>query len=410
VLAATARVTGDLDDAEEAVQDAYARALETWPDRGIPANPAAWLTTAAKRRALDLLRRADVTRRALPKLADPDERAAASGSPISAADDDSVVQDDRLRLIFTCCHPALAFDSRVALTLRMVCGLSTPEVARAFLVPEATMAARITRAKSKIAQAGIPYRVPSAADIRERIDGVLDVVHLVYSTGHTAPAGATLGRRELSERGIELAELLRMLLPDDGDVAGLLALIYLTEARRPARTDAVGAEILLEQQDRTAWDRRYIERGLDLLTVATDAPRPGRFTLLAAIAAVHDSSPTWAQTDWERIARLYDTLRDVWASPVVELNRAIAIGFARGPAEALRLLDGLALDPQLVRYPYLQAARADALERLGRHDEAVLAYDEAMTLTDNDPERERMRRKRDRLIPPDTDENGWGDV
>lgn len=272
------------------------------------------------------------------------------------------------------------------------------------------MAARITRAKSKIAQAGIPYRVPSAADIRERIDGVLDVVHLVYSTGHTAPAGATLGRRELSERGIELAELLRMLLPDDGDVAGLLALIYLTEARRPARTDAVGAEILLEQQDRTAWDRRYIERGLDLLTVATDAPRPGRFTLLAAIAAVHDSSPTWAQTDWERIARLYDTLRDVWASPVVELNRAIAIGFARGPAEALRLLDGLALDPQLVRYPYLQAARADALERLGRHDEAVLAYDEAMTLTDNDPERERMRRKRDRLTPPDTDENGWGDV
>jgi RNA polymerase sigma-70 factor (ECF subfamily) len=409
VLAATVRVTGDLDDAEEAVQDAYARALETWPARGIPANPAAWLTTAAKRRALDLLRHADVTRRALPKQADPDERAAASGSPIPDVDDDSVVPDDRLRLIFTCCHPALAFDSRVALTLRMVCGLSTPEVARAFLVPEATMAARITRAKRKIAQAGIPYRVPGASDIGERIDGVLEVVHLVYSTGHTAPAGATLGRRELSERGLELAELLRLLLPDDGDVAGLLALIYLTEARRPARTDAAGAEILLEQQDRAAWDRRYIERGLDLLSVATDAPRPGRFTLLAAIGAAHDCSPSWEQTDWERIARLYDTLRDVWPSPVVELNRAIAIGFARGPADALPLLDELALEPQLVRYPYLQAARADTLERLGRYDEAVLAYDEAITLTDNDPERERMRRKRDRLTSRGTAAVGSAD-
>lgn len=394
VLAATVRVAGDLDDAEEAVQDAYARALEAWPERGIPANAGAWLTTAAKRRALDLLRRADVSRRALPRLADPDERAAASGAPIADELDASPVTDDRLRLIFTCCHPALAFDSRVALTLRMVCGLSTPEVARAFLVSEPTMAARITRAKHKIAQAGIPYRVPGDAEIRERIDGVLDVVHLVYATGHTAPAGAELVRRELSERGIELAELLRLLLPGDADVAGLLALIYLTEARRPARTDASGDELLLEEQDRDRWDRRYIERGLDQLAVATDARDPGRFTLLAAIGAVHDCSPSWEQTDWQRIALLYDRLRELWPSPVVELNRAIAIGFARGPAAAIPLLDELAVEPQLVRYPYLQAARADMLERLGRIQDAALAYDEAIALCDNDRERARLRQKK----------------
>ncbi|GAB3610386.1 sigma-70 family RNA polymerase sigma factor [Humibacter ginsengiterrae] len=394
VLAATVRVTGDLDDAEEAVQDAYARALETWPERGIPSNPGAWLTTAAKRRALDLLRRADVSRRALPKLAEPDQRAAASGAPVADEPDASPVADDRLRLIFTCCHPALAFDSRVALTLRMVCGLSTPEVARAFLVSEPTMAARITRAKRKIAQAGIPYRVPGEADIRERIDGVLDVVHLVYATGHTAPAGAELVRRELSERGIELAELLRLLLPRDADVAGLLALIYLTEARRPARTDDSGEELLLEEQDRDRWDPHYIERGLDQLSVATDARDPGRFTLLAAIAAVHDCSPSWDQTDWQRIALLYDRLRDLWPSPVVELNRAIAIGFAQGPFAAMPLLDELAIEPQLVRYPYLQAARADMLGRLGRLEDAALAYDEAIALCDNERERERLRRKR----------------
>ncbi|GAB3795566.1 sigma-70 family RNA polymerase sigma factor [Humibacter antri] len=394
VLAATVRVTGDLDDAEEAVQDAYASALQTWPERGIPANPAAWLTTAAKRRALDLRRRADVRVRALPKLADPDERAAASGAPIAETQDASPVTDDRLRLIFTCCHPALAFDSRIALTLRMVCGLSTPEVARAFLVSESTMAARITRAKRKIAQARIPYRVPGAADIRERVDVVLDVVHLVYATGHTAPAGTELVRRELSERGIELAELLRMLLPGEANVAGLLALIYLTEARRPARTDAAGDELLLEEQDRDRWDRRFIERGLDQLTVATDAREPGRFTLLAAIGAVHDCSPSWEQTDWQRIALLYDRLLQLWPSPVVELNRAIALGFARGPAAAIPLLDELAVEPQLVRYPYVQAARASMLERLGRLEDAALAYDEAIALCDNERERERLNRKR----------------
>ncbi|MHA7984942.1 RNA polymerase sigma factor [Rathayibacter sp. CAU 1779] len=395
VLAATVRVTGDLDDAEEAAQDAYARALETWPVRGIPVSPGAWLTTAARHRALDLLRRADVSRRALPKLVDPEARAAASGSPLLSEDDDeSVVSDDRLRLVFTCCHPALALEARVALTLRMVCGLSTAEVARAFLVSEPTMAARITRAKRKVAQARIPYVVPAAADLAERVGGVLDVVHLVYTTGHTAPAGASLSRRELTERGRELAELLRMLLPRDPDVAGLLSLIYLSEARRAARTNAAGDEILLEQQDRSRWDRRFIELGLEQLAVAVEGVPPSKYTLLAAIGAVHDSSPDWASTDWRRIAGLYDTLRAVWPSPVVELNRAIAIGFADGPAAGLALLDELAAEPQLVRYPYLQAARADFLQRLGRTDAAELAYDEAIALCDNDPERERLRRKR----------------
>ena len=378
VLAATVRVTGDLDDAEEAVQDAYARALETWPDRGIPANTGAWLTTAAKRRALDLLRRADVSRRALPKLVGI-QRAAASAPPRPLGGDDAetndVVADDRLRLIFTCCHPALAFEARVALTLRMVCGLTTAEVARAFLVSEPTMAARITRAKRKIAVAGIPYAVPAEAELRDRVAGVIEVVHLVYTTGHTAPSGASLSRRDLTERAIELAELLRVLLPRDRDVAGLLALIYLTEARRRSRTDAAGEEVMLEQQDRSLWDRVYIEKGLGLLAVAVDGAAPSRLTLLAAIGAVHDCSPTWEQTDWRRIARLYDTLLAVWPSPVVELNRAIAIGFAEGPGHGpehgLALLDGLAAEPSLVRYPYLSAARAGMLARLDRRREAV---------------------------------------
>ncbi|HWD61257.1 MAG TPA: DUF6596 domain-containing protein [Humibacter sp.] len=404
VLAATVRVTGDLDDAEEAVQDAYARALETWPARGIPANTGAWLTTAAKRRALDLLRRADVSRRALPKLVGIEAAAAsAPPSPVGARDaagaDDAengvvVVADDRLRLIFTCCHPALAFEARVALTLRMVCGLTTTEVARAFLVSEPTMAARITRAKRKIAAAGIPYAVPAEADIRERVAGVIDVVHLVYTTGHTAPEGASLSRRDLTERAIELAELLRLLLPRDRDVAGLLALIYLTEARRASRTDADGDEVMLEHQDRSRWDRTYIDKGLALLATAVDGAAPSRLTVLAAIGAVHDCSPTWEQTDWRRIALLYDTLLAVWPSPVVELNRAIAIGFAESAQSGLDVLDGLAVEPSLVRYPYLQAARAGMLVRLGRRDEAVAAYDEAIALSGNEREQEQLRRQR----------------
>jgi RNA polymerase sigma factor (sigma-70 family) len=395
VLAATVRVTRDLDDAEEAVQDAYARALETWPARGIPANPAAWLTAAARHRALDLLRRADVARRAQPKLIAPD---APGPDELASAGEESPVADDRLRLIFTCCHPALAFESRVALTLRLVCGLSTAEVARAFLVPDATMAARITRAKRKIAEAGIPYRVPVAAELRERLGGVLDVVHLVYTTGHTAPEGADLTRRELTERGLELAELLRLQLPAEPDVAGLLALLYLTEARRRARVDADGAEVMLEHQDRSLWDRVLIEKGLGLLATAVDARPPSRFTLLAAIGAVHDTSTTWTDTDWRGIRELYDTLRQVWPSPVVSLNRAIAVGFADGPESGLALLDELAADPRLARYPYLQASRAEFLLRIGRPADAVLAYDEALLLTGNDAEREQLRRRREAAL------------
>lgn len=298
----------------------------------------------------------------------------------------SDIADDRLRLIFTCCHSALAFEAQVALTLRLLCGLSTAEVARAFLVPEATMAARITRAKKKIAAAHIPYRVPGASELNERVDGVLAVVYLVYTTGHTAPSGADLMRRDLAERGLELAVMLRVLLPDNADVAGLLALLLLTEARTSARVD--GQEIvLLENQDRSKWDREAIEKGLSLLGVSLAARPPGRFALMAAIAAVHDESRSWADTDWHEILGLYDLLVKRWPSPVVQLNRAIALGFAAGPAAGLAELDALGAEPQLARYPYLAAAGGDFLWRLGRVKEARMAFEEALILTENEAER-----------------------
>jgi RNA polymerase sigma-70 factor (ECF subfamily) len=383
VLAATARVAPDLGTAEEAVQDAYASALATWDERGIPRNTGAWLTTAARRRALDLQRRAAVAARALPRLL-PDE----------AGEDEAVaVPDDRLRLIFTCCHPALAEEAQVALTLRLVCGLSTADVARAFLVPEPTMAARITRAKKKIAVARIPYRVPEPEEVPERLRAVLSVVHLVYTTGHTAPEGEDLMRRGLAERGLELALLLRQLLPREPEVAGLLALILLTDARRPARLDGDGMPVLLPDQDRAAWDRAAIAAGLRMLTAALELGRPGRFTLMAAIAAVHDEAGTWDETDWAQIRGLYDLLQDVWPSPVVALNRAIAVGFAESPAAGLAELDRLAADPVLARYGYLAAARADFLARLDRIPEARSAYEEAVLLTGNEPERRLLERK-----------------
>jgi RNA polymerase sigma-70 factor (ECF subfamily) len=383
VLAATARVATDLDAAEEAVQDAYAAALATWEERGIPRNPGAWLTTAARRRALDLRRRAAVAERALPSLL-----------PEPAGDDETpAVPDDRLRLVFTCCHPALSEEAQVALTLRLVCGLSTAEVARAFLVSEPTMAARITRAKKKIAAAGIPYRVPEAEDLPERLQPVLSVVHLVYTTGHTAPEGEDLMRRSLAERGLELALLLRQLLPREPEVAGLLALILLTDARRRARVDAEGVPVLLPDQDRNGWDRDSIAAGLTALTAALELGRPGRFTLMAAIAAVHDEAPTWAATDWRRIRGLYDLLQDVWPSPIVALNRAIAIAFTDGPAAGLDELDRLAAEPALAGYRYLAAARADLLARAGRVPEARDAYEEALLLTGNAAERRLLERK-----------------
>jgi RNA polymerase sigma-70 factor (ECF subfamily) len=386
VLAATVRVARDIDTAEEAVQDAYASALATWGPRGIPRNPGAWLTVTARRRALDNRRRAATAQRALPKLLDPAEPTDHEPDPGPEG-----IPDDRLRLIFTCCHPALGLDARVALTLRLLCGLSTADVARAFLIPEATMAARITRAKKKIAAAHIPYRVPAASELHGRIDGVLSVVYLVYTTGHTAPSGAGLMRRDLAERGLELARMLRVLLPQDRDVAGLLSLILLTDARRSARLDGHRELVLMEHQDRAKWDRAAIEEGVALLREALGARPPGRFAVMAAIAAVHDESASWSDTDWQEILGLYDVLMETWPSPVVQLNRAIALGFAVGPAEGLAELDALGAEPQLARYPYLAAARADFLTRLGRVREARVAFEEALILTDNETERRYLR-------------------
>jgi RNA polymerase sigma-70 factor (ECF subfamily) len=386
VLAATVRVTGDIDLAEECVQEAYARALTAWPDQGVPTRPGAWLTTVARRRAVDLLRRNATHDRVLSRLVgtgvDDD------GAPADGAADVGPIDDDRLRLIFTCCHPALAPESQVALTLRLVCGLTTAEVARMFLVQEATMAARITRAKKKITAACIPYRVPAAEELPGRIDTVLTVVHLVFTTGHTAPAGSDLVRTDLVERALHLARMLRSLLSDDPDVAGLLALILLTDARRPSRTSDDGSLTLLSDQDRSRWDAAEIAEGLTLVREALGRRPPGRFALMAAIAAVHAEAPTWSATDWAELVGLYDLLAAIWPSPVVSLNRAVAIGFADGPATGLAALDALAEEPQLATYAYLASARADLLRRLGRHDEAADAYRQALGLTANAVEAE----------------------
>jgi RNA polymerase sigma-70 factor (ECF subfamily) len=303
------------------------------------------------------------------------------------------IPDDRLRLIVTCCHPALDRSAQVALTLRLMCGLSTAEVARAFLVGEATMAARITRAKKKIAVARIPYRVPAAAELPGRVDAVLTVVHLLFTTGHTAPAGEELVRRDLIERSVELARMLRRLLPQDPSVAGLLALLLLTDARRETRTATDGRLLLLEEQDRGRWDRGAIAEGAALVREALRARPPSRYALQAAIAAVHAESPTWNDTDWREVLALYDVLTRLWPSPVVALNRAVALGFARGAAAGLAALDALAAEPQLAGYGYLPAARADFLRRLGRIGEAREAYEEALLLTENTVEREFLERR-----------------
>ena len=406
VLAATVRVTADLDVAEECVQHAYAKALEAWADSGIPARPGAWLTTVARRRAVDLRRRQATMVRSLPLLVDDP-----APSP-SDEDEPHEISDDRLRLAFTCCHPALSVPAQVALTLRLVCGLSTGEIARAFLVSEPTMAARITRAKKKIAAARIPYRPPPAAELPERVDAVLNVVHLVFTTGHTAPTpprsptpprdptpprsptpprgptGDGLVRRDLIERSVDLARMLRSVLPEDQEVAGLLALILLSDARREARMAPDGRMVLLPDQDRSRWDRSAIADGLALVRIALTRRPPSRFALMAAIAAVHAEAPTWDDTDWAEVVSLYDLLVTIWPSPVVALNRAVAVGLATGPAAGLAILDELAGEPQLAGYPYLAAARADFLRRLDRVAEARLAYQEALLLTENLVERD----------------------
>jgi RNA polymerase sigma-70 factor, ECF subfamily len=401
VLAATVRVAGNLDLAEECVQDAFVAAMAAWTQRGIPANPAAWLTTAARHRALDLLRRDRTLRGKLPLLVGT-ERAAGFGDDPDDAEEISVIPDDRLRLMFTCCHPALSPEARVALTLRLVCGLTTAEIARAFLVSETTMAARITRAKKKIAVARIPYRVPPGHELPDRLDAVLTVVHLLYTTGHTAPEGDRLVRPELVERAIDLARMLNTLMPDDREVRGLLALLLLNDARRATRTDGDGRLLLLEEQDRSQWDRAAIAEGGELVWQALRRGRPGRFAIQAAIAAVHAEAPSYEATDWRQILGLYDALLDVWRSPVVELNRAVAVAMVKGPAAGLLALDAVAGDPRLAGYPYLEAARADLLRRLGRRAEAAAAYRGALELATNEAERSFLAHRLDEVTaaPP----------
>ena len=390
VLSATVRVAGDLDVAEECAQEAYVDALQAWARSGVPDRPGAWLTTAARRRAFDRLRREVTLRRKLPLLVEPVE------APSEPDDDTEAVPDDRLRLVFTCCHPALEPAARIALTLRLVCGVATPDVARAFLVPEPTMAARITRAKRKIAQARIPYRTPAAAELPERLDSVLSTVHLLFSAGHTAPTGEVLVRDDLCERALDLARTLVRLLPGEREAHGLLGLLLLVQARRATRLDARGRLVLLEHQDRHRWDERMVLEGLRHTVLGLQG-RPGRFALQAAIAGAHATAPAFDLTDWPRIVHLYDLLLAVEPSPVVELNRAAAVAFADGPASALAVVERLADDPRLRAYPYVHAVRADLLRRLDRPVEAAQSYRAALDLTANGAERDFLQRRLDEL-------------
>ncbi|WP_069466425.1 RNA polymerase sigma factor [Actinacidiphila rubida] len=395
VLASTVRLTRDLDLAEECAQDAYARALRTWPRTGVPDRPAAWLTTVAGNRARDLLRRESAWRRAMPLLVVDDTLPGPEET--ATADEAAPIGDDRLRLVFTCCHPALSPQAQVALTLRLVCGLSTAEVAHAFLVQETTMAARITRAKKKIAAASIPYRVPSSEELPQRIDAVCEVVHLLFTTGHAPPVGDRLVRADLVDCAIRLARMLHGLLPATPEVDGLLALLLLVDARRDARVSASGELVLLAEQDRTRWDGDRIAEGVALLTRALGAGPPSRYAVQAAIAAVHAEAPSWESTDWGEIVALYGVLRRLWPSPVVELNRAVAVGLRDGPRAGLEALAPLLDDPALATYGYLSAARADFLRRLGMWPQAVTAYEEALTLTDNTVERDFLVRRLDEV-------------
>jgi RNA polymerase sigma-70 factor (ECF subfamily) len=383
LLALLTRLVGSLDAAEEALQDAYATALTAWERDGVPDRPDAWLLTAARRRARDRFRREATLARKLPLLVMP-EVTDGPEAALEAGEEMSTIPDERLRLLFTCCHPALAVEARVALTLRLLGGLTTAQIAHAFLVPEATMAARLTRAKKKIAAAGIPYRVPPDAELPERLDGVLAVLYLVFTEGHSATSGDVPVRRDLCDEAIRLARVLVALMPDEPEAAGLLALMLLQHARRDARVDATGRLVLLPDQDRSRWDAGQIAEGQALLRAAAGRAPAGAYLLQAAIAAEHARAPAAADTDWGRIAALYAALEELTGSPVVRLNRAVAVAEVAGPAAGLELLDGL----DLPGFHLLPATRADLLRRLGRPAEARGQYEAALGLAGNAADRD----------------------
>jgi RNA polymerase sigma-70 factor, ECF subfamily len=393
VVATLIRTTGDWDLAEECAQDAFAMALRRWPADGIPGRPGAWLTTAARNRAIDVLRRRAVGAAKLRQVAamSPPEPDAS----YVVETDHSGVPDDRLRLMFTCCHPALALEARVALTLRTLAGLTTAEIARAFLASEPTMAKRLVRAKQKIQQAGIPYRVPPAHLLPERVPGVLGVLYLLFNEGYSASAGADLVRQGLSAEAIRLARVLARLMPSEPEASGLLALMLMHDARRSARLDPAGDLVTLEDQDRSRWDAASISEGVRVLEAALGQGRPGPYQVQAAIAACHATAPTADATDWAQIALLYERLAEFLPSPVVELNRAVAVGMARGPAAGLVLVEELEVSGKLAGYHLLPATRADFLRRRGRLPEAAVAYAEALELASTDAERRYLTRRLD---------------
>ncbi len=391
VVATLIRTTGNWDLAEECAQDAFAMALQRWPKDGIPGRPGAWLTTAARNRAIDVLRRKAVGAAKLREVAAMSLSPEPSG--YEGETDHSGVPDDRLRLMFTCCHPALALEARVALTLRTLAGLTTAEIARAFLASEPTMAKRLVRAKQKIQHAGIPYRVPPAHLLPERTPGVLGVLYLLFNEGYSATAGSDLVRQNLSAEAIRLAGVLARLMPDEPEAGGLLALMLLHDARRGARLDASGDLITLEDQDRSLWDAAAISEGIAILEAALRCGRPGPYQIQAAIAACHATAPTSDRTDWPQIAALYGRLAEFLPTPVVELNYAVAVGMARGPAAGLPLVEALEASGKLAGYHLLPATRADFLRRLGRTPEAATAYAEALELASTDAERRYLTRR-----------------
>src|SRR5215471_10317398 len=383
VLATLIRLLGDFDVAEEALHDAFGAALEQWPRDGIPANPRAWLVSTGRFKGIDAIRR----RTRLEPL--PDD---IDGRLVAHADDPENIEDDRLRLIFTCCHPALSPDAQVAMTLREVCGLTTEEVAHAFLSSPPTVAQRIVRAKAKIRNARIPYEIPSAADLPDRFDAVLRVVYLVFNEGYSASSGAALTRHDLSSEAISLGRLLVELLPEPEGL-GLLALMLLHDSRRAARASPSGELILLDDQDRSLWNRDQIAEGLGLVERALAARQVGPYTIQAAIAAVHANAPNAAATDWAQIVMLYDLLAQAEPSPVVELNRAVAVAMRDGPSEGLILIDAILKEGNLSRYHLAHAARADLCRRLGRMAEARASYERALSLAEQEPERRFLERR-----------------